>query len=186
MKSIPISLLLTSLEQQVDSQLTYAIRELQNLPVEILLKPASNGGWSIAQCVEHLNSYGSFYLPEIQKALARNSDKYAPETFKSSRLGQYFTKLMQPGSNKKMKAFKNHIPAENLDAPAVIATFIEQQETLLQYLQKARHADLRSKLPLSISWLIKLQLGDVFRFLIAHNERHLQQTGRNFIPNAAE
>jgi len=171
--------LLDALENQVELHLEEAIRTFQNLPVEIALKPATNGGWSIAQCLEHLNTYGDFYLPEIAKALHGNQIVDSDPQFKSGWLGHYFTHMMQPGSGKKMKAFKNHIPADHPDAPRVIATFIQQQEILLQYLRLARQADLHKRLPISISKLIRLQLGDVFQFVIAHNERHIQQAKRH-------
>jgi hypothetical protein len=89
--------------------------------------------------------------------------------------------MMEPGTGKrKMKAFKNHIPSPHLDAYAVAATFIQQQETLLQYLKQAGKADLnRIRIPVSIAKFIKLNLGDVFQFLIAHNERHIRQAKRN-------
>lgn len=170
--------LLDSLENQVELHLQESIRIFQNLPAEALLKPASNGGWSIAQCLEHLNSYGDFYLPEIAKALQGNQVANPAPTFKSGWLGSYFTQMMQPGSRKKMKAFKNHIPAAQLDPAEVVATFIQQQETLLKYLRLAKRADLHKRLPISISRFVRLQLGDVFQFVIAHDERHIQQAKR--------
>ena len=80
-----------------------------------------------------------------------------------------------------MKAFKNHIPQAQLNAYKVVATFIQQLEDLHRYLDKGMEADLDKRLPISISKLIKLKTGDVFRFIIAHNERHMQQAKRNFI-----
>ncbi|MCB0619155.1 MAG: hypothetical protein KDC41_10725, partial [Saprospiraceae bacterium] len=65
-----------------------------------------------------------------------------------------------------MKAFKGHIPERDLDAPAVIAEFIQQQETLLKLIRKARQVDLRAiRIPISLTSLIRLKLGDVFQFL---------------------
>ena len=80
---------------------------------------------------------------------------------------------------KKHKAFKNHTPPQNLDAHAVIAEFIQQQETLLRYLKQAQFTDLNKvKIPISLTRWIKLSLGDTFQFLIAHNERHVVQAKR--------
>ena len=70
----------------------------------------------------------------------------------------------------------------DLDAAAVVAEFIQQQEVLLACLAQSRQADLNAiKIPLSISRWIKLRLGDVLQFLIAHNERHLLQAKRNLV-----
>jgi len=105
--------------------------------------------------------------------------------FKSTWLGSYFTRIMQPGPQiKKFKAFKNHVPAVELDARNVVAEFIQQQEQLLSYLKLARQTDMnRVRIPISIMSWIKLKLGDVFQFIIAHDERHLQQAKRNLTPN---
>jgi hypothetical protein len=79
-----------------------------------------------------------------------------------------------------MKAFKDHVPPANLDAYAEVAEFIRQQEQLLIYLKKSRKNDLnRIKISVSIAKWLKLKLGDVFRFIIAHNERHILQARRN-------
>lgn len=152
----------------------------QNLPENALLKPAANGGWSIAQCLDHLNRYGDYYLPEITKKLSAPAGKN-PDTFRGSWLGNYFTNMMEPATGKKkVKAFKAYIPPPQPDAYAVVATFINQQEQMLSLLDKARHADLDGlKVPVSIAKWIRLKLGDVFQFVIAHNERHVQQAIRN-------
>jgi len=170
--------LLDQLEETVNSHLEYAIKVFQNQPVNILLQPAADGGWSIAQCLEHLNRYGGYYLPAIKKGLEKtyaNSD-----TFTSTWLGKFFTNMMDPTkSKKKVKAFKAYIPAPELDAPAVIAEFIRQQEVLLNYINLARKANLDAiRIPISIAKWIKLKAGDVFQFVIVHNERHMQQAKR--------
>lgn len=78
-----------------------------------------------------------------------------------------------------MKALKGHIPATQLNSYAVVAEFIQQQEKLLIYLRQARKADLDIRIPITITKLIRLKLGDVFQFLIMHDERHIQQANRN-------
>jgi uncharacterized damage-inducible protein DinB len=181
MKKVKSKDLLDQLEAKVESHLSEAIRSIQNLSEEKLLRPAANGGWSIAQCLEHLNRYGDYYLPAIQKGLKK--DFPSSENFNSSWLGNYFTKMMDPQTGKKkITTFKEYSPAPQLDAYAVVAEFIRQQEYLLELLRSARFRDLnRIKIPISISRWIRLRLGDTFRFLIAHDERHMQQAKRNLV-----
>ncbi|MGV3587008.1 MAG: DinB family protein [Adhaeribacter sp.] len=183
MKPVNKEQFLSKLENKVESHLEEAIRVFQNISEETLLRPATNGGWSIAQCLDHLNSYGQYYLPHIQKGLNKNINLINADTFQSSWLGNYFTRLMDPGTGKKkQKAAKIHQPAPNLDAHAVVAEFIQQQETLLTYIKQSRQVDLNKiKIPVSILKWIKLNLGDVLQFLIAHNERHLQQAKKNLL-----
>lgn len=172
--------LIQQLESRIEQHLKDTIYSLQNLPEEVLLRPAADGGWSIAQCLEHLNTYGDYYLPQIQQGLAQASP--TPTVFfQSSWLGSYFTKMMEPTTGKKkFKAFKGHIPAVQLDGHATVARFIQQQEELLSYVKQAKSVNLNKiRIPISITRLIRLKLGDVFQFIIAHDERHLQQAFRN-------
>ncbi len=180
MKAKSKSELLQTLEARVERHIETAAGIFQNLTEEKLLQPAANGGWSIAQCLDHLNRYGDYYLPEIAKKLSAAKGKN-PGTFKGSWLGSYFTNMMEPATGKKkIKAFKAYIPPPQLDAYAVVATFINQQEQMLSFLEQSRHADLDGlKIPVSIARWIRLKLGDVFQFVIAHNERHVQQAIRN-------
>lgn len=180
METISKAILLDQLETRVESHLKTVISSFQNLNEEVLLKPASNGGWSIAQCLEHLNSYGRYYLPAIQKGINSSKDVLAL-TFKSSWLGAYFTRLMEPGGKSKaMKAPKEHSPAPELDASKVIAEFIEQQEWLIALIRRSAVKDIgKIRVSISIAKWIRLKLGDVFGFLVAHNERHIQQAMRN-------
>lgn len=168
--------LLTTLESQVETQLAEVIRTFQNMTAETLAKPRADGGWSAAQCLWHLNSYGDHYLPAIEKELSRERFT-ANASFTSTFLGAWFTRLMQPGDKmKKMKAFKNHRPPSNVDPHKTVAEFILQQERLLGLLRSARKTDLNQvSISISIMPWFKMRLGDVFQFLIAHIERHLIQ-----------
>ncbi len=184
MKPVAKNHLLDALENKVEHHIQEAIKVFQNADEATLLQPAPDGGWSIAQCLEHLNTYGHYYLPQIQKGLSKPISKPIPDIFQSSWLGTYFTRLMDPETGKKkQKAFKDYMPPVNLDAYAVVAEFIQQQETLLAYLKKARNTDLNAiRIPISILKWLKLKLGDVLQFLIAHNERHMVQAKRNLVP----
>lgn len=180
MKSVDAVQLLNRLEERVEDHVQQVISQIQNLPDSVLLKSAADGGWSIAQCLDHLNGYGDHYLSAIKEALDRSKTS-TTATFTSSWLGRYFTKIMDPDSGKKkFKTFKSHQPRQTSDPHAVVGEFLHQQELLLKYLRLSHSRDLNAvKIPLSISPWIRLRLGDVFQFLIAHNERHLRQAFRH-------
>ena len=181
MKATNQQLLLETLEKKVELHIQQAVSVYQNLREEELLGPAADGGWSIAQCLAHLNSYGEYYLPRIKAGLESQEGMPASSTYRSSWLGSLFTRMMDPATdNKKYKAIKKHMPPLELDANAVVAEFLRQQEELLLYIRSSRNADLGSiQIPISILKWIHLKLGDVLQFLIAHNHRHLQQANRN-------
>lgn len=135
--------------------------------------------WSVAQVIEHLNTYNDYYLPQLQKALATSQHKANP-VFKPRMLGEYFTNSMLPKANgqlkNKMKAFKAHVPAASLNGRDVLDKFIEAEKTLVDILELAAQKDINKILiPISISNWIRLRAGDTFRFLIAHQQRHFVQ-----------
>ena len=179
MPAQPTTQLLRELEERVERDVQTAIRIFQNLSPEALNRPSETGGWSIAQCLWHLNSYGDYYLPRIEAQVKKGGT--ASDVFSSGWLGSYFTKMMKPGQGmKKMKAFKDHTPPQELDAPAVVAEFIRQQEWLLTLLRHAHGVDLnRIRIPISISRWVRLKLGDVFQFYTMHVHRHMVQALRN-------
>ncbi|MFT3935937.1 MAG: DinB family protein [Chitinophagaceae bacterium] len=179
------TLLLEELETQTNSFLDEAIQQWQMMPNEKFSHQPAANAWSAKQCVAHLNSYGDYYLPAIEQAIEKaKAAKQTPQRlFMPGRLGNYFTNMMLPAADgrpvKKMKAFKKYIHPNNEDGDVVIATFIEQQEKMLQLLESAAAINLEStRVGISIAPFIKLKLGDVFRFIAAHNQRHIEQARR--------
>ena len=59
---------------------------LQSTDPGILLQQPSAGKWSVIQVLEHLNSYGNYYLLAIEKSL--DEDKKATNVFKPGWIGK--------------------------------------------------------------------------------------------------
>lgn len=175
LKAAPLLEELKANTRQIILQLNYLVKEEESILVQ---QPAVNK-WSVAQVLEHLNAYGRYYLPEIESAIHKNPVKKI-EYFKPGWVGDYFTKMMQPKENgqikNKMKAMKDYRPSVNLDSKAVIDESLAQHQFLLQLLEAAEDRDISSiRIPVSLSRWIRLKLGDTFRFLIAHEQRHFIQ-----------
>lgn len=167
---------LSNLEASVDKSIETVIEQFQNRSETELLQQPEPNTWCIAQCLWHLNSYALYYNPAIEKAIAHAEP--ATEFVKPGVLGNYFTRMMQPGKGK-YKAFGKHTPPANLNAHETVAAFIQHQETFLTLLRKASHANLnQTKVPISIGKVIRLQLGDVLNFCTAHDQRHIEQALR--------
>ncbi|RYY38351.1 MAG: DinB family protein [Chitinophagaceae bacterium] len=149
-----------------------------------LIYMPSSAQWSVVQILEHLNAYGRFYLPAMRKAMTEKvSHKNA--WFQSGFWGDYFTKSMKPTNvyevKSKMKAMKAYSFPNSLHVETVLNEFNEQQEELLRIIELAQHVDIGDlKVPISITKMIKLKLGDSIRFLIAHEQRHMLQA-RNLL-----
>ncbi len=181
--------LLETLHRQTESFLQKAVGEWQMLPPEALAAQPAPGSWSAAQCLEHLNIYGRHYLPEMEKAIRQSKRTGArPQaSFRPGWLGAYFTRIMQPEADghlkTKMKAPANAVPSPQPDPRAMLAEFIDQQETLLRLLDQAASADLgQVRVPISLTPWIRLKLGDTFLFFTAHIQRHLLQAERAIRP----
>lgn len=158
-------------------QIILSANRLMRMDPELLTTQPAEGKWSVAQVLEHLNSYGHYYLPELKKGLRSHKDP-AP-FFKPGFLGGYFTKMMQPKEGKvtnKMKAPKGHMPSTNSDIQPALRLFIAQQHELVELLELAKKKNINAvRIPISLSRMIKLKMGDVFAFLIAHEQRHFVQ-----------
>lgn len=137
--------------------------------------------WSILECLEHLNLYGDFYLPEIQKAVLGTKRTSTSHIFRSGLIGNYFANLMKVRNGKivKMKTFADKNPVGSQLTLLTIDRFLKQQEMLKSLLEQARTAELtHTKVPISLTKLIKLRLGDTLRFFVYHIERHIAQAAK--------
>ena len=170
--------LIASLIEQT-KQIIHQVKPLINEDLHTLNWKEKPDSWSILECLEHLNLYGGFYLPEIGNAISGTSLKNDAE-LKSGLLWNYFAKSMLPKEKlNKMKTFKDKNP---LNAPldkSVIDKFLEQQIKLTDLLHQSKNVSLNKvKIQTSISSLIRLKLGDTFQFFINHIIRHLKQIER--------
>jgi hypothetical protein len=135
--------------------------------------------WSVVQVLEHMNAYGRYYIPAIDRAIAIKSAEpsvwFTPGTF-----GNYFVKSMKPTNvyeiKNKMKTMKAYSFPNSLNVEKVLQEFMSQQDRLIQLMELAKSRDLNTiRIPITVSKMIKLKLGDVFRFLVAHEQRHMIQ-----------
>ena len=181
--------LLTDLMNRTQ-QLIREAESLKEKPEDFLNRKPGPESWSVLECLEHLNRYGRFYLPEIGRRIGERSSSSSPSVplqrgrkeavFKSGWLGNYFANSMLPKEKlNKMKTFKSMNPINSKLDKQVITEFLEQQREMLRLLTESRKVSLnKTRTDISISKLIKLKLGDTFRFVIYHNERHMAQALR--------
>ncbi|RKE92296.1 DinB family protein [Ichthyenterobacterium magnum] len=158
------------------------VEAYNQLSLEILNWKSTPESWSVLECIEHLNRYSDFYIPEIEKQIDASKHK-ASEVFKSGWLGNYFAKNMLPKEKlNTMKTFKSMNPLGSNLSKGVLTKFIDQQHKLLNLLDKSKKVNLtKTKTAISISKLIKLRLGDTFRVVIYHNQRHIVQAEKNIL-----
>lgn len=146
---------------------------------EFYLNHSQGNRWSALECIEHLNQYFYYYLPEIESQINKSNSERR-ENFSSGILGNYFAQSIVPKQNmKKMKSPKDKNPKGKILTKSVIEIFIANVEKLTSLMEKSRNLDLEKvKISVSIAKFIRIRLGDALRFVVNHNERHLQQAER--------
>ena len=167
---------------QLKSDVKHIIAAAEHLKTADPIKlnyTSAEGSWSVAQTLEHLNLYNRHYLPLIEKSTVHIT-KDVSAWFVPGFWGAYFTKLMMPSNvyeiKNKMKTARNFAPSKGTNIEAVFAEFMQSQNKLLQLLEIAKRRNLNSiRVPITTSSFIRLKLGDIFRFLIAHEQRHMIQ-----------
>ncbi|MDT7833305.1 DinB family protein [Flavobacteriaceae bacterium S356] len=169
------SALLKELSDYVNTHLAYA-NSLKSVSNDLLNAKQDLNAWSALECLEHLNLCLNFYIPEIKKRLA-SSQKVTSDFFKTNYLGNKFALSMLPKENmKKVKTFKKVNPIHsNLNKENTIGTFIHHQQHLLQLLELSQNENLTKTKTATLLPFFKLQLGNTFRVIIYHNERHIIQ-----------
>ncbi|SHJ66389.1 DinB family protein [Pseudozobellia thermophila] len=132
--------------------------------------------WSVLECIEHLNRYGDFYIPEITKRIEASKHKNS-ELFKSNWLGEYFSRSVAYHNDlNKMKTFKSMNPINSTLTVQTLEKFIGQQHRIIELLDRSKSVNLdKTKTAISISKWVKLKLGDTLRVVVYHNERHVKQ-----------
>jgi uncharacterized damage-inducible protein DinB len=183
MKKFKSETLIDQLEEDI-KQIIAAGEHLRQADPVKLSYPPTKGKWSVAQVLEHLNAYNRHYLPAIEQAMVpvvRDINAWFVPGF----WGNYFTKSMLPKNvyevKNKMRAMKDYSPSNSVNVEAVFEEFTKHQRKFLQLLEIARKRDLNTiRIPITLTRLIRLKLGDMFRFLIAHEQRHMMQA-RNAI-----
>jgi len=163
---------------------TLAAKEFRKLNEAKLNFKEAPEKWSVLECIEHLNLYGDFYLPELEKAIHQKNGQERNLTYRSGVIGNWFANLMKVKNGKivKMKTPGDKNPLGSELTVLTIDRFLKQLEMLKALLEQARTRDLtHTKVPISLTKLVKLRLGDTFRFFVYHIERHIAQARKNLV-----
>ena len=140
------------------------------------------GIWSVAEILAHLNSYSKYYHPVFKSKIDGTRFRNAKDEFVSSPLGRSAWKSMKLG---RLKNVKRKFKAPKSQNPTVVPSlitgneaeeFVKNQRELLDIFALAQTVNMRKvKIPISISKIVRLKLGDALLFVVYHNERHMQQ-----------
>jgi len=120
------------------------VSKFRTLSYEQINARKATDDWSLLECIEHLNIYGNFYLPEIENQLLANKGIPASTHFKSGIIGNYFVNLVQVknAKQKKMKTLAAMNPNYSDLSITTIERFLKQTEMLLGLLELSKKTNI--------------------------------------------
>lgn len=145
-------------------------------------KPSPKG-WSVAECIEHLNVAADGYLSRTVKAILKGREKgligTAPYTQRSL-LGQFILRALDPEAQRRVPAPRVFRPrAGGLDFDEVCRRFRSDIEAFRDLAEEADGLALgRIKMATPFAPFPRLNLAEAFGIHIRHIPRHLAQATR--------
>lgn len=136
------------------------------------------GGWSIAECIQHLDNANRAYLAPMRgaaaSALAAPTSRRGP--IAPGFFAHWFIKSQEPPVKTRMKAPGKIRPAPQVDRDTLWPSFQSSQADVRRLLKDLAHLDLnavRFRNPFIHG--LRFTLGAGFLILAAHQRRHLWQ-----------
>ena len=162
-----------------NEEITNAVESVCKHKEDLLVKKPAPGKWSVLECFEHMNILYDIYLNNIKEAIENNVGKYEQEEyFKPSIVGHYFFLSMVPNEKQKprfkIKTFKRFEPTGK--KPDSIDRFREYHSEFSDLVKQIPELNLdKIKVTSSIGKIMRFKLGDAFRIVTGHNQRHFIQ-----------
>jgi len=177
----PLSLELEDYARQIDSVIASAKALVDNHSQAELTQQTPAGGWSPAECVDHIATTLQAYLPALRTALneGRKADLTGEGPFRYGFLARMFIWILEPPVRMRTKAPAVFAPRPQPDPASALNALVTSHEELRGLLEKAQGLDLAAIRVVSpASEKVKLPVGAVFAVLTAHARRHLWQARR--------
>lgn len=163
---------------ELDSADAAARAIVANHSTEALERRPSSGGWSAAECLDHVGRTASAYMPAIRAALeqGRSRGLAGAGPFRYGLLARMFLRFIEPPPLLKTRTPAVLAPVAQPSADEALASFLAGHTELQALLQAANGLDLAAIRLASPAWpKLVLPVGAVFAILAAHARRHLRQ-----------
>jgi hypothetical protein len=138
----------------------------------------SYGGWSVAECINHLIVTDTDYTAQIENGLkiAKDKNLFSDGPFKIGWLGRKFIGNVEPPVKRKLKAPKKWTPSSDLSLEEVTSAYIKYQDKYIELLKNSSGLDIgKVKLPSPATDLLRFSVFVMFNINAAHQRRHLWQ-----------
>jgi hypothetical protein len=137
-----------------------------------------DGGWSVAQCIDHLNATAREYLPRLDEAIAEAIRRglYGEGPFHYNWIGRLFVYTLEPPPRFRAKSPLPFQPIGSRSRQEIMAAFRAYQVQYIDRLRQANGLDLaRARVVSPAATWLRIPLGSGFAALAAHERRHLWQ-----------
>jgi len=139
------------------------------------------GEWSIGQCFDHLVISNRPYVQIFEEILAgrRRQRVWERMPLLPRLFGRLLINTLRPDSGRRAKARPAFYPSSSHIAPAIIATFLEQQERLRCLMEASRELDLDGiTITSPVLRFVTYSLMDACRIIVVHEQNHFVQATR--------
>jgi len=139
--------------------------------------------WSVAQCIDHLNTAGWLLLRSMEKKIQRGRAEgpYGDPPFDYGFVSRWFVRVLKPSSGWTFDApsvFEPEAP-NTLYPNEVVDEFLALQKEFAAHVDATEGLDLRRlRLSSPAIPLLRISLGAWFEATLAHERRHLEQARR--------
>lgn len=174
---------LDEIKEGFEQILMEAKTQLSGVDTTTLNTPEAEKKWSMLQCLKHMSLATGLYNRNISKKLEEQGLPPANTSYHGNWKGRLFAKMNAPKPNghipAKLKTFKSMDPIRELNADEVTAEFMRVHENMIQIIDKSRTVNVdRIKIATALGPMVKLTIGEAYRFILAHTRRHMVQLQR--------
>ncbi len=191
---------LAGLHADLERHRQVALQDWKALPEAELERRPTARRWSAADCLEHIGRANDMYLHHMERAVERAERRGRPpvDEYRPGVVGRRICAALTPGAAPqrgapprirfKSPTLRGYDPLrdpERIPAAATFQRYEAQLDRMLRLLQRCESIDLHARSNTLLGPLLRLRMGDMWAYLVAHTDRHLEQ-GRRAIDAAQD
>jgi hypothetical protein len=142
--------------------------------------------WSIAQCLDHLITSNSTYMPIVELVLAgqKPTSFWQAVPLLPRMWGRLLIKQLAPDNTRKSKTVEVFEPSSSPIGPDIVARFAAHQQQVISMMERTAQLDLEHIIITSPALgFVTYSLRDAYEIVVVHEQRHVLQAKR-LLPDA--
>jgi hypothetical protein len=169
---------LKNVRHELQEATSRALQLVERLPDTTWGKTPDRGGWSVAQCIMHLNKSTEGYLPRLDAAIGegRRRNLTGPGPFRRDFPGWLLCRFVEPPYRIKVRTPATFDPQRVDSAEIVMEAWMQLQGQLYGRIAAADGLALdKVKVVSPFAESVKYNLLSAFTVIPAHQRRHIWQ-----------